>query len=99
MLKKHGNRKNNNRHQNLWPYPTSLLEPMYWFWASIEWYESEQTSVPGDDINTTSFAEPTVAFQLITGVNPCYGTHGGPEKFILVEKLHILKTFLFNEIG
>ena len=65
---------------------------MYWFWASIEWYESEKTSVPGDDINTTSFVELTIAFQFITGINPCHGRHDDPEKSTLLERMHIFNS-------
>ena len=58
------NRK--DRQHNPWPYLAALLEPLYWFWASVERYQSEATSVPGDDITTTSFAELTIAFHLVT---------------------------------
>ena len=86
---KHGDRKKKNRRHNPWPYPISLFEPICSFWASIEWYESEQTSVQGDDINITSYADFTVAFQLITSVNLCYGMRDEPEKTTRMERLHI----------
>ena len=49
--------------------------------------------MPGDDvINTTSHAELTVAFRLITEVNSCYGIRDEPEKIILMERMHIFNS-------
>ena len=61
-VKEKGNKNKRHRVHNPWPYPAALLEQIYWLWASLEWYKSEETSVPGDDITTTSFAELTIAF-------------------------------------
>ena len=47
---------------NPWPYLAALIEPIYWFWASLEWYSCDPTSDAGDDITTTSFAELAIAF-------------------------------------
>ena len=84
-VKEEGNKNKRHRVHNPWPYPAALLEPLYWFWASLEWYKTKVTSVPGDDITTTSFAELTIAFQFITGVNPCQGTHENLEKTTLYQ--------------
>ena len=34
-LKEHGNRNKRHRLLNPWPYPAALIEPIYWFWASL----------------------------------------------------------------
>ena len=66
----HWNGKKRNRYLNPWPFIANFVEPIYWFWASIEWYTSEATIDPEDDVNTTSFAELMIAFQL---GQPMYG--------------------------
>ena len=63
-VKQHGNSKARHWQTTPWPYPAGLLEPLYWFWASIEWYHNEKTSAPGNFISTTSFAELTIASNL-----------------------------------
>ena len=65
-VKQQGNKRKRHQKHNPWRYPASFLEPLYWFWTSIEWYLNDETSVPGDDINTTQFAKLTIAFQLTT---------------------------------
>ena len=70
----------------------ALIEPIYWFWASLEWYSCDPISDARDDITTTSFAELTIAFQLITGINPCMGRHDDPEKTTLIQRMHILNS-------
>ena len=74
-VKENGNRNKRHRLLNPWPYPAALIEPIYWFRASLEWYSSDPTVDDGDDINTTSFAELSIAFQLVTGINQCIGKH------------------------
>ena len=87
-----GNRRKRHRLLNPWPYPAALIEPIYWFWASLEWYSCDPTSDAGDDITTTSFAELAIAFQLVTGINPCIGRHDDPEKTTLTEIMHIFNS-------
>ena len=65
---------------------------IFWFWASLEWYKSDPTQDAGDDITTTSFAELTIAFQLVTGINPCVGRHDDPEKTTLTDRMHIFNS-------
>ena len=86
------NRNKRHRLLNPWPYPAALIEPIYWFWASLEWYKSDPIQDAGDDITTTSFAELTIAFQLVTGMNPCVGRHDDPEKTTLTDRMHIFNS-------
>ena len=73
QAEKHGDRKKKNPNHNPWPHSLNIFEPLYWFWASIEWYSSDPTTAAGDDITMTSFAELFIAFQFsqfVTGINP-----------------------------
>ena len=51
-----------------WRYGSGFIEPLYWFWASLEWVD--QVQVGDEVINTTSYCELAVAFQLLTGLVP-----------------------------
>ena len=91
-VKENGNRNKRHRLLNPWQYLAALIEPIYWFRASLEWYKSDPTQDAGDDITTTSFAELTIAFQFVTGINPCVGRHDDPEKTTLTDRMHIFNS-------
>ncbi|CAE7405810.1 unnamed protein product [Symbiodinium sp. CCMP2592] len=51
-----------------WRYGSGFIEPLYWFWASLEWVD--QVAVGDETVAATSFCELAIAFQLLTGLVP-----------------------------
>ncbi|CAE7944048.1 TU20, partial [Symbiodinium necroappetens] len=61
-------RHKNNPDHLPWRYGSGFIEPLYWFWASLEWVD--QVQVGNEVVNTTSYCELAIAFQLLTGLVP-----------------------------
>ena len=59
---------------NPWVYGYGLLEPLFWFWASLRWVDEANAS--SDVVQSTSFMELAIAFQLLTGVLAADPKHG-----------------------
>lgn len=59
---------------NPWIYGYGLLEPLFWFWASLRWVDEANAS--SDVVQSTSFMELAIAFQLLTGVLAADPKHG-----------------------
>ena len=62
------NRHKSNPDHLPWRYGSGFIEPLYWFWASLEW--ADQVRVGNEVVNTTSYCELAIAFQLLTSLVP-----------------------------
>ena len=51
-----------------WCHGYGLVEPLYWFWASLRWVH--EAAAVDDTVTATSYIELAIAFQLVTGVLP-----------------------------
>ena len=72
--KKACDRHKGNAEHCPWLYGYHMLEPLYWFWASLEWVSTAPAAA--DDVCASSFAELCIAFQLLTGVVPARDADG-----------------------
>lgn len=68
-------RHKNNPDHLPWRYGSGFIEPLYWFWASLEWVD--QAPANNEVVSATSYCELAIAFQLLTGLVPDADTTAG----------------------